>query len=446
MRKEKLIVLGGVAAGMSAASKAKRENPNLDVTVYERGGYVAYGQCGLPYYLAGYLKEAEELIVRQPDQFREKGIKIYLHHEAIMLDPSSKIVEIKNKQNGNLIKVAYDYLVIATGADPICPDMQGTDLNGIHLLKTIPDGKRIHENMMQEKVQQITLVGGGYINMEIAEAMLKRGKKVTVVQRPSQLLNTMDPEFGEMAAEILKKHGVTIRLEETVRKMEGVEKVQYVVTDWQRYSTDQVIFALGIKPNTSWLKGSGVEMTEKGAIVVDEKSQTNVANVFAAGDCATVFHRILNKQVYMPLGTTANKQGKIAGAVIAGKNDSFPGILGTSIVKVMDLAFGKTGITEKEAKTAGIPVKTVTVKGQNHAKSYPGSEKVTVKLVYHRDSRHLLGGQIVGPIETGKRLDVLALAIFQKMTPETLGLVDFCYAPPFATVWDVVQIAANAAD
>ncbi|RQD70971.1 MAG: CoA-disulfide reductase [Tindallia sp. MSAO_Bac2] len=446
MANKRLIVIGGVAAGMSAASKAKRENPELDVIVYERGKHVAYGQCGLPYYLAGHLKDAEALVVRTPEQFLEKGIRIQLNHEALELDHHSKKVTVKNCQNGETKKVSYDYLVIATGADPVCPDMEGTQLDGVFLLKTIPDAERINRYIKDQNVKHVALVGGGYINVEVAEAMLKRGMKVTMIQRPTQLLNNMDSEFGAAATEELKKHGAAIRLEETVRRVEGSMKAQHVVTDWQRYKAEMVIFALGIRPNTEWLKNSGISMTEKGAIITDDQSRTNLKDVFAAGDCATVFHRVLEKNVYMPLGTTANKQGKIAGSVIAGKAEEMQGILGTSIVKVMDLAFGKTGITEKEAENENIPVSTVTVKGYSHAKSYPGASPVTIKLIYHKENRVILGAQLIGPVESGKRLDVLALAIHQKMTPEELGMTDFCYAPPFATVWDIVQIAANAAD
>ena len=445
MGKEKLIVIGGVAAGMSAASKAKREKPELEVAVYERGGYIAYGQCGLPYYLAGYLDEPEELVVRTPEKFRENGIEIHLYHEAVALDPVKKMVSIQDVNTGEVKSESYDYLVIATGADPVCPEMKGTDLDGVFLLKTIPNAKRIHQWMTGRNTNHVVLVGGGYINVEVAEAMLKQGKKTTIIQRPSQLLNNMDPEFGEAAAEELKKHGAIVRLEETVKSVEGQDKVQHVVTDHNRYKADQVIFALGIRPNTGWLRDSKLEMTEKGAIIADAHSCTNLEGVYAAGDCATVFHRVLQKSMYLPLGTTANKQGKIAGSMIGGKEAKLDGILGTSIVKVMDLAFGKTGITEKEAQKEKIPYKTVTVKGLSHAKSYPGAERVTIKLIYHRDNRTLLGAQMTGPVEAGKRLDVLALAIHQKMTPEELALVDFSYAPPFATVWDVVQVAANAA-
>lgn len=443
--KEKLIVIGGVAAGMSAASKAKRENSELEVEVYERGGFVAYGQCGLPYYLAGHLEDPEELVVRRPEKFQEEGIDIYLYHEAVELDPEKKIVSIKEIGTNLVMDKPYDYLVIATGADPVFPDMMGRDLEGVFLLKTIPDAKKIQQWMKDPSRNQVILVGGGYINVEVAEAMLVQGKQTTIIQRPSQLLNNMDFEFGEAALEELKKHGATVRLEETVEKIEGEGKVQRVVTDRQSYEADLVIFALGIKPNTGWLRGCGIKMSEKGAIVVDAQSRTNLKDVYAAGDCATVFHRIYQRDVYFPLGTTANKQGKIAGSVIGGKEATMAGILGTSIVKGMDLAFAKTGLTEKEAKQEKIPYKTVTVKGLNHAKSYPGASRVIIKLIYHRDSRSLLGAQMISPVEAGKRIDVLALAIHQQMTPEALALVDLSYAPPFSTVWDVVQVAANAA-
>ena len=445
MEPQTLIVIGGVAAGMSAAAKAKREDPELSVRVYERGPHVAYGQCGLPYYLAGFVDDPASLIARTPEEFQDQGIEVFLFHEATMLDPVAKTVTVCNVKEARYETVHYDILVIATGADPVIPALPGIHLNGVESLKTIPDAEEINRFLEDDDVKEVVLVGGGYINVEMAEAVLARGKNVRIIQRPTQLLNNMDESFGEAASAELEKHGVKVHVNESAVSLEGNDRVKAVVTDKDRYPADLVIFALGIQPNTLWLHNIGLEMMSHGAVRVNAFSRTNLESVYAAGDCAGVYHRVKKREVYMPLGTTANKQGRIAGSCIAGKPEAFRGIVGTSIVKVMDLAFGKTGLTEKEAKAEKLYYRAVTVKSSSHAGSYPGSSQVTIKMVYDVHSRIILGAQMIGPQESAKRLDVLALAIHNEMIIDELALVDFCYAPPYANVWDVVQVAAKAA-
>ncbi|MEN1761690.1 CoA-disulfide reductase [Anoxynatronum sibiricum] len=445
MGNETLVVVGGVAAGMSAAAKAKRENPDLTVKVYERGPHVAYGQCGLPYYLAGHLEKAEALVVRQPAVFREQGVAVHLFHEGIELDTENQRLLVANRISGKEEKVAYDHLVIATGADPVMPKMPGIHLPGVMPLKTIPDAEAIQQFLSDPQVKQVVLVGGGYINVEMAEAALARGKKVRLIQRPGQVLNHLDEEFGKAAGDVLERHGVQLHLKETVKALEGTSRVTQVVTDQGTYPADLVIIALGVSPNTRWLPEKEFHQLSNGALVTDAFSRTNRDHHYTAGDCAGVYHRIRKEQVYLPLGTTANKQGMIAGACIAGNPQAYGGILGTAIVKVVDRTFGKTGISEKEAQALHIPFETVTVTGASHAGSYPGAGKITIKLIYHRHYRTLLGAQLWGPVEGAKRLDVLAVALQQEMTVEELALTDLSYAPPYATVWDVVQVAARAA-
>jgi NADPH-dependent 2,4-dienoyl-CoA reductase/sulfur reductase-like enzyme len=445
MKKQTLVVIGGVAAGMSAAAKAKRDNPDLLVKVYERGQHVAYGQCGLPYYLAGYLEQADETVVRTPEAFREQGVEVNLFHEALSLDPAAKTVNIQNRLKAVVETVAYDYLVLATGADPVTPNLPGIHLKGVSSLKTIPDAETINRFLADPSVEQVVLVGGGYINAEMAEAVIARGKKLRLIQRPSQVLNHMDEPFGKAAGLELEKHGILLHLNEAVESLEGDERVRTVRTDQSRYPADLVIFALGIRPNTDWLKSSGLSMMQNGAIRVNAYGRTNLDHIYAAGDCASVYHRVMKKDTYLPLGTTANKQGRLAGAAIAGNPQPFGGIVGTSIVKVMDKTFGKTGLSAKEAQAEGLSYKTVTVNGHTHAGSYPGSKEMTLQLVYESYTRRLLGAQLMGPVEGAKRLDVLALAIHNEMTVDDLALSDLSYAPPYATVWDVVQVAANAA-
>lgn len=444
MQKRRLIVIGGVAAGMSAASKARRLDPDLDIVVFERGEYVSYGACGLPYYIGGLTESKERLIARTPREFEKMGIKVFTSHEVIDVNFEEKTVKARNVKNNGILTKSYDSLVIATGAEPIIVPFPGVDLENVLTLSTIPDADKIKEIASNDDIKDVVLIGGGYINLELIDAMTLLGKNVRIIERMDTLLNKFDNEFGEMVKKESEKHGVSVHTGESLEEIIGNNKVEKIKTDKGEYPADLVIMALGIRPNTGFIKDSGIEMLKNGAIVVDKKGRTSIPDVYSAGDCATIYHKIKKENVYIPLGTNANKQGKIVGSVIGGEDINFSGILGTAVLKFLDMTFGMTGLTEKEAKNLSIDYGTITVETPNHAGTYPGMKKITIKLVYENNTHKILGAQLTGEDGVAKRVDVLALAIDRGMTTEELGMVDFSYSPPYATPWDAVAIAANA--
>lgn len=443
--KKTLIVVGGDAAGMSAASKAKRVNPNLDVIVYEMGEYVSYSACSLPYYISGVTTSKEKLFSRTPEDFEKNDISVYLNHEVVSIDVKGKNVEVLNHSTMEKLTRPYDYLMFATGANSQVPPIPGVNLENVLTLKSIPNADQIRAVALQDHIKEVVIVGGGYIGLELVETMLHLKKKVRIIQRPKQLMNVMDSEFGEIVREELEKHDVKVHTEETLTEILGEGKATGIKTNKGEYTADLVIVALGVKPATELLKDSGAEFLKNGALVVDGFSRTTVPDVYAGGDCSSIYHKIKKQNVFLPLGTNANKQGRIAGGHIAGEKQELKGVLGTSILKVLNLSIGLTGLTEREAKDLGLNYDAVLVKTSNHAGSYPGRKRITIKLVYEKDSLVLLGAQMAGEDGVAKRLDVFAVAIDQGMTTEELGFVDLSYAPPFATVWDAVQVAANAA-
>ncbi|MDR5659760.1 CoA-disulfide reductase [Serpentinicella sp. ANB-PHB4] len=443
--KKVLVVVGGDAAGMSAASKAKRVNPDLDVIVFEMGEYISYSQCSLPYYISGVTPSKEKLISRTTEDFAKRDISVYLNHEVVEVDVKEKTVEVMNHENGEKFIRPYDYLMYATGANSQVPPIPGSDLENVMSLKTIPTADAIKEVAHRDEIQEVAIVGGGYIGLEMVETMVHLNKKVRIIQRSDQLMNVMDDEFGEIIRAELEKHGVSVHTGESLTELTGNGKVTGLKTDKGTYNADLVILALGVKPATELLKDSGAEFLRNGALVVDGFSRTTIPDVYAGGDCASIYHKIKKENVYLPLGTNANKQGRIAGGHIAGENQELKGVIGTSVLKVMDLSVGLTGLTEREAKEMNLNYDTVVVKSANHAGSYPGRKRITIKLVYEKESMVILGAQMLGEDGVAKRLDVFAVAIDQGMTTEELGFADLCYAPPFATVWDAVQVAANAA-
>lgn len=444
MQKKRLIVIGGVAAGMSAASKARRLDPDLDIVVFERGEYVSYGACGLPYYIGGLTESKERLIARTPREFEKMGIKVFTSHEVIDVNFEEKTVKARNVKNNGILTKSYDSLVIATGAEPIIVPFPGVDLENVLTLSTIPDADKIKEIASNDDIKDVVLIGGGYINLELIDAMTLLGKNVRIIERMDTLLNKFDNEFGEMVKKESEKHGVSVHTGESLEEIIGNNKVEKIKTDKGEYPADLVIMALGIRPNTGFIKDSGIEMLKNGAIVVDKKGRTSIPDVYSAGDCATIYHKIKKENVYIPLGTNANKQGKIVGSVIGGEDINFSGILGTAVLKLLDMTFGMTGLTEKEAKNLSIDYGTITVDAPNHAGTYPGMKKITIKLVYENNTHKILGAQLAGEDGVAKRVDVLALAIDRGMTAKELGMVDFSYSPPYATPWDAVAIAANA--
>lgn len=441
----RLVVIGGVAAGMSAAAKAKRMDKSIEVEVYEKGEVVSYGACGLPYYVGGFENDYTKMLIRSPEEFERGGIMVHLRHEATAINPDDKSVTIINHETGQIKTVQYDKLMIATGASAILPPFPGAEKEGVRLLKTMDDGRVLHRLARQPHVENVVIVGGGYIGMECADAFLNLGKKVRIIEAAPRLLASFDSELALLAKEELIRHGVQVHLDEKVESFTGEARVEAVNTNKGSYRADLVVVAVGVRPATAFLKGSGIKLAANGAVVVNRWMETTLPDIYAAGDCAQSYHSLTGKNGYLALGTVANKCGRIAGENIAGGNREFLGALGSAAVKVCELEMVRTGLGEEEAKALGLKYKTIAVEDRAHSGYYPGATDIFIKLIYEEASMKILGAQLCGKQGAVLRGNVFATAIQAGMTTTQLGMTDMAYAPPFAGVWDAVHIACNAA-
>ena len=440
----KVIIIGGIAAGMSAAAKFKRLSPNDDVVVYEKGDIVSFGACGLPYYVGGFFDDSNEMIARTPEAFREAGVEIHTKHEVTNVDFSNKKVTVKNLNTNEVLEESYDKLMIASGARAIIPPIKNIDLENVVTLKSMDDGNKLRELMSKEENKKIAIIGAGFIGLEAAEAAKHRGKEVTVIQLQDRVLQEVfDKDITDLLEEELRENGVNLLLSETVTELIGDGKVSKVTTNKREIEADIVILATGVKPNTDFLNCDEIKMIRNGAIVVDKYGRTSVEDVYAAGDCATINSLITDREIYVPLATGANKLGRIVGENLAGQNNSFQGSMASSCIKVMDMEAARTGLSEKEVLNLGFNYKTKFITDMNQTSYYPGRERIYVKLIYDAHTRVILGGQVAGYKDAVQRCNVLAACIYAKMTTEQLGMLDLCYAPPFSRTWDVLNVAGN---
>lgn len=441
----KLVVIGGVAAGMSAASKLKRIHKDAQVVVYEKGGFLSYGACGLPYYVSGENDDYTKMIARTRDHFeKELNIQTHLYHEVVKVEPKKKQVMIKDLVNHKVFLDSYDKLMISTGTFPVVPPLEGVKLPGIHVLKTLEDGIELKEIANEQNIRDVVIVGGGYIGIEVAEAMSFLGKNVRVIELSNRILQTFDQEITDLAEKELRKHGVQLNLGEKVEGFIGNERVKGVRTDKGVYEADLVLLSIGVKPATKFLAGSGISLARNGAVIIDREMRTNIEDIYSAGDCAQVYHKVREENTYIPLGTNANKTGRLAGVNIAGGHNKYVGTLGSAAIKVFDLELGRTGLSEIDAKNLAIDYTTVFVESADHPRYYPDQTPIWIKLICEKRSKRILGAQAIGNKGVVLRIDVFAVAIHNNMTADDLGMTDLCYAPPFAGVWDAVHIASNA--
>ncbi|WP_175615870.1 FAD-dependent oxidoreductase [Piscibacillus halophilus] len=438
----KYVIIGGDAAGMSAAMQIVRSKDHHDITVLEKGEIYSYGQCGLPYTISGIVDEPEDVIARSVETFRNKyHIDAKINHEVTKVDPSTKTVYGKRTNTGESFMYHYDKLLIASGASPVTPDWEGIDLEGVFQIKTIPDTNDIL-SYLNKNIKNVTIVGGGFIGLEMAENFNDIGKNVTIIQRGNQLMTPFDRDMAELIYEEAKKQGIKVKFNESVQRFSGKKVVEKVITNQAEYETDLVLISVGVNPNTKFV-GEEFEIGEKNELIVNDYMQTNVPDVYAAGDCASQYHRIKQQNDYVPLGTHANKQGMIAGQNLAGDSAKFHGIVGTSILKFHNLEIGRTGLSEKEAKKLSMDFDSVKITTRPVASYYSNQEELTVKIVYEKPTKRLLGGQIIGNKGVDKRIDVLATALYHHMTTVHLLDLDLSYAPPFNGVWDPIQQAAK---
>jgi len=443
----KIVIIGGIAAGMSAAAKARRVSKDAEIIVYEMGDIISFGACGLPYYVGDFFQDPNYMIARKADKMREAGIDVRTQHQVLSLSSEQKSIKVKNLKNGETFTQYYDKLMIATGANVIKPPFKNLDLSNIFTLTKMEDGQKLKEIAMREEIKDVTIIGAGFIGIEVVEAMKNLGKHVRLIQRSSRVFNRLfDKRITDLMQEELLSHGVEIVLNEAVESFEGENTVvARVKTDKNAYSTDLVIIATGFKPNTAFLKDTPVKRLDNGAVIVNERAESSVADIYAAGDCATVPHMVSKKDVYLPLATGANKLGRVAGTNMAGGNAVYPGSLGSSCIKVMNCEAARTGLDEAGAEASGFVCNTVFIKDKNQTNYYPGQEDIYIKLVYEKESKIILGGEIFGKKGAALRIDVIAMAIKAKMTTTDLGFMDFCYAPPISKTWDPLNVAGNAA-
>jgi len=440
----KLIVIGGVAAGMSCAAKLRRMDSSAEITVYEKGKHLSYGACGLPYYISGVSADRDKLIARTREEYERNGINCFLQHEVLKVIPGDKSVLVKDHLNGNVFIDKYDKLMIAVGAGPVIPPIEGRDLKGVFTLKSLDDGDII-KNAVDENVKDIVVAGGGYIGIEMAEAFRQMGRNVTVIEMVDRILTPFDEEIASLAIEELLRNHVILKLGERLERIDGRERVERIVTSKGEYKADLVLMALGIRPATEFLKGSGIHMAKNGAIIVDREMRTNLDDIYAAGDCALVYHLLKEENAYIPLGTVANKCGRIAGENVGGKHRKYIGTVGSAAIKVFDIEMARTGLSEKEAKELSIDYDKVVVDTQDLPPYYPEPSPIRFKLIYEKGTKRILGAQGAGKKGVVLRIDIFAAAITGGATTDELGMTDLCYAPPFAGVWDAVNIVCNAA-
>jgi CoA-dependent NAD(P)H sulfur oxidoreductase len=441
----KLLVIGGVAAGMSAASQAKRRRPDLDVTALEKGDFVSYGACGMPYNIEDPARDMEDLVVITPEQFRKKrGINVLTRHEALAIDRQKRIVTTQTPEGEK--SFSYDRLVIATGARSREIDIKGADLPGVHFLHTLAHGKALKEDIAAlPDGSPILIMGAGYIAMEMAEVFTRRGFAVRVWSR-SKVVRPLADSIRQKVLDSLGQNGVEVVYGQVARIEAGSDGRACAVSmeDGKSYEARLVLIAIGVAANTQLAQDAALSIGKTGAIAVNEFLQTSDPLIYAAGDCAEHSFQLGGDPIHAPLGDVANKQGKIAGANVVGAGDIFPGVLGTAIFRVFDLEVAMTGLNEGQAKARGFSPLAAEITGRTRAHAYPGAREFTVRIVFDADRGRLLGAQIAAG-EGAWRINVLSAAIYAGFTVDKLAGIDMAYAPPFSPVWDPILTLATQA-
>jgi len=443
----KMVVIGGDAAGMSAAAKAIRGTESVDAVVFEKGIYTSYSACGLPYLVGGVVDDEDDLVARTPDEHRSNGIDVRTRHEVTSIDVDGRTVQVRSLDGGPGFEEPFDHLVIATGALPILPPLRNADARGVTGIHRIPDAVALDELIRSRSPGRAVVVGGGYIGLEMVEALQNRGIEVTLVEQRDQPMATLDADMGARVADGLAEMGVELRLGVEVEGFDTDAEgwVTAVVTTSGDVPTDLVVMGLGVKPNTALADEAGIAIGPSGGIATDARMATRVEGIWAAGDCVESLHRVSMSPVSIALGTHANKQGRVIGLNIGGAPTRFPGVIGTAVTKVGPVEIGRTGLNEREAADAGFDAVAETIEAPSRAEYYPDGASMAVKVVAERSTGRMLGAQIVGGSGAAKRIDTLAVGIWNEMTVDDFSQLDLGYAPPFAPVWDPSLVAARRA-
>ncbi|CEO29427.1 FAD-dependent oxidoreductase [Paraclostridium sordellii] len=440
----KVLVIGGVAAGTKTAAKLKRENRDLDVTLITKGENISYAGCGLPYYVGGVIENKSDLIVNTPKSFSDlTQVEVKTGVEALSIDRDKKIVNAINLNNNEEVKFNYDKLVIATGADPVKPPIEGIDLEGVYYMRTPNDAIAVREVVETDNIKRAVVVGGGFIGLEVAENLHEMGVKTTLVEAMDHIMPGFDDEVCSYVEDELMENGIMVLTGERLISIEGDNKVKKVRTDKRAMKADMIVMAVGIRANTKIASDCGLELETNKTIKVNEYMQTNDEDIYAVGDCVTVKNILSGKPTWSPMGSSANKEGRCVAKTISGEKTPFNGVLGTGIVKLLNLNAARTGLTEKDAKNSGYEVESVIVPIDDKAHYYPDSKMIIIKLIADKNSKRVLGAQIFGEGNVDKQIDIVATAITFNATISDLQNLDLAYAPPFSTAIHPLGHVAN---
>lgn len=439
----KVVIVGGVAGGASAAARLRRLDEQAEIIVFERTGFVSYANCGLPYYIGGVIEEESALTVQSPKGFWDRfHITVKTSHEVSAIHPEEHTVEVHNLETGEHFIETYDKLILSPGAHPIRPELPGIDSKKLFSLRTVEDTLRIHSYVQEHKPTSAVVVGGGYIGIEAAENLSELGLEVTLLQRPKQLMNNLDFDMATFVHMKMRDSGINLHLGANVTGFQEVDgRIVTNVADGSPITADMVLLAIGVMPESHLAKEAGLQLGMKGAIAVNDRMETSAPDVYAVGDAIQVKHQVTGEDAVISLAGPANKQGRIVADVIAGLNSRYKGSLGSSVIKVFDLTVANTGLSEKAASAAGYQYESVVLSPGSHAGYYPGATPMTMKVVFEQETLRLLGTQIVGGEGVDKRIDVLATAIQEGIRADQLKDLDLAYAPPYSSAKDPVNMA-----
>ena len=439
----KIVIVGGVAGGATTAARLRRLDEQAEIVVFERSGFISYANCGLPYYIGDVITDSDQLTLQTPESFHSRfQVSMKVHHEVTALHPEKHMVSVKNLETGEEFQETYDKLILSPGAKPTKPRLPGTDMEKLFTLRTVEDTLRIKDYIQKSHPKSAILAGGGFIGLELAENLRELGMEVTIVQRPKQLMNPFDSDMAAFIHNEMRKHGVKLALGHTVEGFQETQDgVQVLLKEEEPLLADMVVLAIGVTPDTKLAKEAGLELGIKGSILVNEHMQTSVPDIYAVGDAVQVKHYVTGQDALISLAGPANKQGRIAADHICGKNSTYPGSQGSSVIKVFDMTAAVTGVNETNARKAGLDVDKVILSPMSHAGYYPGGKVMTMKVVFEKETYRILGAQIVGYEGVDKRIDVLATAIHAGMKAQDLAKLDLAYAPPYSSAKDPVNLA-----
>ena len=439
----KVVIVGGVAGGATAAARIRRLNEQAEIVVLERSGYISYANCGLPYYIGGVIEDPEDLTLQTPESFyRRFRIRMKVRHEVTAIHTDRKTVSVKNLETGEVFEESYDKLLLSPGAKPVWPELPGMDSDRLFTLRTVEDTFRIKEFVVKEKPKSAVMVGGGFIGLEVAENLRELGMEVTIVQRPKQLMNPFDADMASFIHAEVRKHGVKLALGQSVEGfVEADGGVNVLLKDSAPLHADMVVLAIGVSPESNLAKEAGLALGLKGSILVNDRMETSVPDIYAVGDAVQVKHYVTGEDALIALAGPANKQGRIAADNICGGDSRYLGSQGSSVIKVFDMTAATTGINETNGRKSGLNVDTVILSPMSHAGYYPGGKVMTMKVVFEKETYRLLGAQIVGYEGVDKRIDVLATAIHAGLKATELKDLDLAYAPPYSSAKDPVNMA-----